>query len=44
MQAEYEERFHSMQQEMERRQIEFKYMLDAMEKSDSNINNNCDDI
>ena len=45
MQAEYEERFHSMQQEMERRQTEFKYMLlDAMEKSDSIIINNCDDI
>ena len=29
MQAEYEERFHSMQQEMERRQTEFKYMLDG---------------
>ena len=44
MQAEYEERFHSMQQEMERRQTEFKYTLDAMEESNSNINNNCDDI
>ena len=44
MQAEYEERFHSMQQEMERRQAEFKYTLDAMEESNYNINNNCDNI
>ena len=30
MQAEYVERFHSMQQEMDRRQTEFKYMLEAI--------------
>ena len=33
-----------MQQEMERRLTESKYMLDTMEESNSNINNNCDDI
>ena len=44
MQTEYEERFHSMQQEMERRQAEFKYTLDAMEESNYNINNNSDNI
>ena len=43
MQAEYEVKFHSMQQ-MERRQAEFKYTLDAMEESNYNINNNCDNI
>ena len=31
-------------QEMEQHQTEFKYMLDAMEESNSNINNNCDNI
>ena len=39
MQAEYEVKFHSMQQEMEQRQAEFKYTLDVMEESNYNINN-----
>ena len=44
MQAEYEVKFHSMQQEMEQRQAEFKYTLDVMEESNYNIDNNCDNI
>ena len=44
MQAEYEVKFHSMQQEMERSQAEFKYTLDAMEEPNYNINKNCDNM